>query len=107
MEENTEKQKVMGTGLKPYEIKIWQEINDLLQSDALSFDIISLEAVNDIQKKKIAFADELRIKGINPEKYLLWHKLATSTVFENLPLDTDKHDIANFVIDLYKEYNNK
>ena len=108
LEKNSKKRKVQ-EGLTPEEITIWENANFMLESEVLHNDLIPHPKTVEIQNKKIAFGNELGKKQINgknikPTDYLLWHLMIGSTVFEKKKLDTDDHDIENFIKKLYDEY---
>jgi hypothetical protein len=110
MEDYQKEKRKVPEGLNEEENEIWQKVNGMLDSEFLSFDLIPLERIDEIQNKKRAFGRELKRKNIDSGKYLLWHRLIGSSVPEGdlkLELDTPDHDIENFIKKLYAEYKNK
>ena len=129
----SKKERKIPEGLTSEQIKIWQDINSMLESDKLSPTNLSVETTNEIQLEKMAFEEELRKKKINKKniesaEYLLWHRLIGSSNvvpkfdFNEDEIDVDEDDkkntkmeksdkkvgvIENFIRELYNEYKNK
>ncbi len=100
MEQGSErKQRPIPEGLTKEEIVVWHEVNEILDRYGISIKTLSTEKIDEMLKKKFDFKKELKDKGIEPQEYILWHRVVGST----LPIagvtkfDTLNHDIENFV----------
>ena len=105
MKENFEHKLGEPEHLKPEELKIWREMNNIFNSYHSKLSGVPFEEMNKIEERKIDFKNELEKKGIKPYDYLLFHDLIGSGVSSlNLTLDTEDHVIEKFIKELYNKY---
>ncbi len=90
-----ENKKPVPEGLNPEEIKVLQEINDILDVYMFFQESLSYEEMNKVTIKKQVFQKELTEKGINLENYLLWNRLVGSTRFDKLKFDITEKDVED------------
>ena len=102
------KQRKIPEDLSPEEERVWNEIVDLEDSfvDNINKKKISRKSLEEVNEKIINFGEELKAQGINPYKYLLWHKLIGSSGIKkkDVEFDIDDHRIEKFIRELYSEY---
>ena len=104
--ENFEKrQRPIPEGLNPEEIKVLQEINNILDiyTQNIHNKTVSVEKMNEKQRTIINFKNELEANNINPYEYYLWHRLTGSSEIKS-KLDLDDHTIENKIKEIYAEY---
>jgi hypothetical protein len=93
--------------LSPEQQKVFDEIMAILKkyTEALKADFIGREELIERQDKIIAYKKELEKNGIDPDDYILWHKLGGSSglLSNEHYFDTEDHKIENFIKELFAE----
>ncbi len=100
--------RIIPEGLSSEEERIWKEIIDLelaYVSDSY-MNKIPAETRFAMQENIVNFGEKLKEEGIDPRRYLLWHKLIGSSVPERkgFEFDLEDHRIEKFIRKLYMEY---